>query len=68
MTYPVVAFGAFSAILNPPGNMPFFLAYTEDLDDKVRKATALLLSGFIFAVMPLSMFFGSAMPSGFPVS
>ena len=34
MTYLVGAFGAFFAILNPPGNMPLFLAYTKDLPPK----------------------------------
>jgi multiple antibiotic resistance protein len=67
-TYLVVAFGAFFAILNPPGNMPLFLAYTDDLETKVRRATALLLSGFIFVVMFLSMFIGDDVLRFFGIS
>jgi multiple antibiotic resistance protein len=68
MTYIAVAFGAFFAILNPPGNMPLFLAYTRDLSPAVQRYTALLLSGFIFAVMVLSMFFGEDVLHFFGIS
>jgi len=68
VTFLVGAFGAFFAILNPPGNMPLFLAYTKDLPPKVQRYTAILLSGFVFGVMTLSMFFGDDVLHFFGIS
>ena len=68
MTFLVGAFGAFFAILNLPGNMPLFLAYTKDLPPRVQRYTALLLSGFVFAVMVLSMLFGDDVLHFFGIS
>jgi multiple antibiotic resistance protein len=68
VTYLVGAFGVLFAILNPPGNMPLFLVYTKDLDEKVQRATAVLLSVFIFVVMVLSMFFGDDVLRFFGIS
>ncbi len=67
-TYLVGAFGVLFAILNPPGNMPLFLVYTRDLEENVQRATAVLLSVFIFAVMVLSMFFGDDVLRFFGIS
>jgi len=67
-TYLISAFGAFFAILNPIGNMPLFIAYTKDLNSKVQRAIAVLLSGFIFLVMAVSMVVGDDILKFFGIS
>jgi multiple antibiotic resistance protein len=67
-TYLISVLGAFFAILNPIGNMPLFLAYTRDLNPKVQRATAVLLSGFIFLVMAVSMVVGDKILTFFGIS
>ena len=49
--YLVGAIGTFFAILDPFGNLPFFIAYTNTLSAPVRRKTALVLSAFIFVAM-----------------
>ncbi len=56
--YLVGAIGTFFAILDPFGNLPFFIAYTNTLSAQVRRKTALILSAFIFFAMAIFLFSG----------
>lgn len=66
--YLIGAIGTFFAILDPFGNVPFFIAYTRGLDPALRKRTALILSGFIFFAMAFFLFSGQAVLNFFSVS
>ncbi|NLV25740.1 MAG: MarC family protein [Methanomicrobiales archaeon] len=66
--YLVGAVGTFFAILDPFGNLPFFIAYTSNLSSRVRKKTALILSVFIFLSMTLFLFSGQVVLSFFHIS
>ena len=67
ISYVIGAIGTFFAILDPFGNMPFFLAYTRELPSAVRKKTALLLSLFIFAAMAFFLFSGQVVLTFFGI-
>lgn len=66
--YLIGAVGTFFAILDPFGNLPFFIAYTRDLAPAIRKRTALILSGFIFFAMAFFLFAGQAVLNFFSIS
>jgi multiple antibiotic resistance protein len=66
--YLVGAVGTFFAILDPFGNLPFFMAYTNNLSATVRRKTAITLSLFIFVAMAIFLFSGQAMLSFFHIS
>lgn len=68
IAYLIGAIGTFFAILDPFGNLPFFIAYTRNLDPKVRKRTALTLSAFIFFAMAFFLFSGQAVLNFFSIS
>lgn len=66
--YLIGAVGTFFAILDPFGNLPFFIAYTRNLDPRVRRRTALTLSAFIFFAMAFFLFAGQAVLNFFSIS
>jgi multiple antibiotic resistance protein len=66
--YLVGAIGTFFAILDPFGNLPFFIAYTNTLSARMRRKTALVLSGFIFFAMAFFLFSGQAVLNFFHIS
>lgn len=66
--YLIGALGIFFAILDPFGNLPFFIAYTRHLDAEVRRRTALILSAFIFLAMAFFLFSGQAVLNFFHIS
>lgn len=66
--YLIGAVGTFFAILDPFGNLPFFIAYTRNLDPQVRRRTALTLSAFIFFAMAFFLFAGQAVLNFFSIS
>jgi multiple antibiotic resistance protein len=66
--YLVGAVGTFFAILDPFGNLPFFIAYTGHLKSSVRKKTAIFLSLFIFFSMALFLFSGQIVLTFFHIS
>ncbi|PWR69639.1 MarC family protein [Methanospirillum lacunae] len=66
--YLVGAVGTFFAILDPFGNLPFFIAYTKNIDHSTRKKTALTLSTFIFFAMAFFLFSGQAVLNFFAIS
>jgi len=66
--YLIGAVGTFFAILDPFGNLPFFIAYTRNLDQNVRRRTALTLSSFIFLAMAFFLFSGQAVLNFFGIS
>lgn len=66
--YMIGAIGTFFAILDPFGNLPFFIAYTRHLDPSLRKKTAFTLSGFIFVAMAVFLFTGQAILNFFSIS
>ncbi len=66
--YLIGAVGTFFAILDPFGNLPFFIAYTRNLDPQVRRRTALTLSFFIFFAMAFFLFSGQAVLNFFSIS
>ncbi|PWR70787.1 MarC family protein [Methanospirillum stamsii] len=66
--YLVGAVGTFFAILDPFGNLPFFIAYTNNLTSRIRKKTALILSAFIFLSMTIFLFSGQIVLNFFHIS
>jgi len=66
--YLVGAVGTFFAILDPFGNLPFFMAYTNNLTAPVRKKTALILSAFILVAMGFFLFSGQVVLNFFNIS
>ena len=66
--YLVGAIGIFFAILDPFGNLPFFIAYTNTLGSRARKKTALVLSVFIFVAMSVFLFSGQTVLNFFHIS
>ena len=66
--YLIGAVGTFFAILDPFGNLPFFMAYTQTISPAARKKTALILSGFIFITMGFFLFSGQMVLSFFHIS
>jgi len=66
--YLVGAIRTFFAILDPFGNLPFFIAYTNTLSAPVRRKTALVLSAFIFVAMAVFLFSGQMVLSFFHIS
>lgn len=66
--YLVGAVGTFFAILDPFGNLPFFIAYTNNLTSRIRKKTALILSAFIFLSMAIFLFSGQIVLNFFHIS
>jgi len=66
--YLIGAVGTFFAILDPFGNLPFFIAYTRNIDPLMRKKTALTLSVFIFLAMAFFLFSGQAVLNFFSIS
>jgi len=68
LAYLIGAVGTFFAILDPFGNLPFYIAYTRNLDPAVRRRTALTLSSFIFIAMAFFLFAGQAVLNFFSIS
>lgn len=68
IAYLIGAVGTFFAILDPFGNLPFFIAYTNNLNSFVRKKTALVLSAFIFFSMTIFLFSGQIVLNFFNIS
>mgnify|MGYP001767191310 CR=1 FL=1 len=66
--YLIGAVGTFFAILDPFGNLPFFIAYTRGLPTAVRRRTALILSGFILLAMSFFLFAGQTVLTFFSIS
>jgi multiple antibiotic resistance protein len=68
-TFFVTFLAALFAIINPVGNIPFFIMYTSEIPSpRTRQAVAVLLGPVIFVTVLLCMFFGSAVLSFFGVS
>ncbi|HWQ66849.1 MAG TPA: MarC family protein [Methanospirillum sp.] len=68
ISYILGAVGIFFAILDPFGNLPFFLAYTRDLDPRVMRKTALYLSLFILFAMSFFLITGQLVLSFFGIT
>ncbi len=68
LAYIIGTVGTFFAILDPFGNMPFFLAYTRDLPRPVIRRMAFLLSGFILLAMTFFLFSGQMVLSFFSIT
>jgi multiple antibiotic resistance protein len=66
--YLIGAVGTFFAILDPFGNLPFFITYTRNLDAAVLRKTAYVLSVFIFFAMAFFLLFGQLVLNFFSIS
>jgi multiple antibiotic resistance protein len=63
-----LVFGAFVSIINPPGNVPIFLAATEGCSTAMRQALAGRIALNVFAILVVSIFVGSHILDFFGIS